>query len=905
MKSILNKQIFYNFKLHLFIVLTIILTAALGLFYYDFHQIAQSESGIFFYPSYLFKDNISPWSSYYMGQRSSLVLPYLTFIFRFTIDPDFPHPFISQFGYYLILFYLGFLGLYLLLGFFEIGKKTPLLKLYLSTIIIFNPAALSVLLRFQYPYITFYFIFPLLLYLSLKVFNSKTIKDFLFNSILLNLLLSLFSMLYATMPTLVLIHITWFLLSLFYIIKNFNLKYFYKIISFYVIWISLNSFWLIPLSMEFAKTNSLYSSEYKVNANENLSTLQYFSKRDSSFVNIFSLHIDEYSKNFFNDNMILVYLFRIVNLIPVFIIFYYIIKSKNKLNFKLILNSNYLVILFLLFIFFIIVWGLNFPFSSIYAFIFQKVILFQTFRNNFEKGILLFYLPFLIIFLSSLIELFQFKIKKMYFYMFIAVYILTNSYLMFSSKLLLGDNPPFNNPNVGFKIEVPNKYKDISNVVNNKDFKSHNTLVLPLVSEGITYNWDFGYIGVDILHQILSNRTYSFISPDNYQERVAILKNIYFSKNKVSILDMFNFKSLVFRNDYDYLQRSQGNPEIFNNYFLSNFTLDRDHLININNYSVVVSSSKNNSLYIGNIYTPSDGAVNLEYDRENFVYLRIGLKDEKLLPIEKPFVVVIKSQDTKKIDDFELMDTKKHTNKKLIFSNSSICKDCFVSEILFNTSSTPITSITMRITPKERGTTLRVEKLMLGNFIENWSLPSGLSKVTTNIYKSENEVEDLSCYSKYEIYTNISKFIYEDFDPNQILYIKDSEIPEKIKNKNLEKCNLIYSKLSNSEYEIEIKPSKNSNSFNTILDFKNSADSYWKLFPEDSLFGKLPFDNTQFISNTYSNSFYLENIPVNGVKFKLIYLPQIIFNIFVYVSGISWFILIIFTSYFFVKKNKK
>jgi hypothetical protein len=141
---------------------------------------------------------------------------------------------------------------------------------------------------------------------------------------------------------------------------------------------------------------------------------------------------------------------------------------------------------------------------------------------------------------------------------------------MFSSNLLLGDNPPFNTTDVGFKIEVPDKYKNISNTLNSDELKSHNTLVLPLVSEGITYKWDHGYIGVDILHLILSKRTYSFISPDYYQDRVAVLKNIYFSKDKVAILDMFNFKSVVFRNDYEYLQRSQENPETFNNYFLSN-----------------------------------------------------------------------------------------------------------------------------------------------------------------------------------------------------------------------------------------------------------------------------------------------------------------------------------------------
>ena len=157
MKSILNKQIFYNFKLHLFIVLTIILTAAWGLFYYDFHQIAQSESGLFFYPSYTFENNINSWSSYFLGQRNSMSLSYTTFIFRFMFNHDFSHPFISQFGYYLLLFYLGYAGFYLLLDFFEIGKKSPLLRLYLSTVVIFNPASLCVLLRFQYPYITFYY----------------------------------------------------------------------------------------------------------------------------------------------------------------------------------------------------------------------------------------------------------------------------------------------------------------------------------------------------------------------------------------------------------------------------------------------------------------------------------------------------------------------------------------------------------------------------------------------------------------------------------------------------------------------------------------------------------------------------------------------------------------------------
>jgi hypothetical protein len=72
---------------------------------------------------------------------------------------------------------------------------------------------------------------------------------------------------------------------------------------------------------------------------------------------------------------------------------------------------------------------------------------------------------------------------------------------------------------------------------------------------------------------------------------------------------------------------------------------------------------------------------------------------------------------------------------------------------------------------------------------------------------------------------------------------------------------------------------------------------------EESIFGKITFDSDKnhFVSNTFSNSFYLENLSSESAKYKLIYIPEYYYHIFKYISITTYLIIfsiIVWLSYY-------
>ena len=908
MRKILNRQIFYNFKFNLIIVLSIITLSIFGLFYYDTFQVAQSESGILFYPSYTFTNNLSSWGSYYFGYRNSSFLSYSTFIFRFLTFPEFSYPFINQFLYYLSLSFLCYWGVYLLLNYYNSEETNKISKLYISLIGVYSPAALSVLARFQYPYIAFYFLLPMIMYLTIKIFDSKNYKDYLKYFLILNTLLFIFSIIYVSVVSLILVFILWGLIASIYLIKNFNFSFLIKFLGFFGLWFLLNSFWVVPFAIENKFPNTLINSTFQLDSKQNSSTLLFFSARDASFLNIATLISDEYLNLFFRDKQILKILFRLINLLPLFTILLCLYISIRKLNFMRKMNERRIYLLvFLFFLFLIIIRGANFPFGDLYLFLFNKINFLQIFRNNFEKGVLLFYLPYLLLFGLSLLSLIQHRYKFLS-YLIIGLYLSFNSYLLFSSKIFLGEKYPYNNTSIGYKIDVPDYYLHSSNIINsdlsNIDL---NTLVLPLVEEGITYEWGYGYIGADILHQILSRNSYSFLAPDKYSDRSNVLRNLAYVKNKNSGLDMFLFKYLLFRKDYNFIKRSQLEPTIVKEIYIENQVPDLENLVTIKKYNLTAHNNQSYNSFEGNSYYSTEGSVKITSDYEKSLYLKILPESSYTLPVGMPYFILIQSYDIASISEFVDINANKEVKDSLIFSNNEICKDCFVTEIINKTSRKPITSFSIKVSPKVRGSELKIDRIAIGLLKEDTNIKlnlQNLQKDKSELYMNTSDLQLVKCYSKYEKFKNISKFIYENVDPVNTLYIKNSDFPVILNDKKLDECSLSYKRISNAEYEIFINPKDNKDKYNTILNFNLSADSLWKLVSEEeSIFGKITFDSDKnhFVSNTFSNSFYLENLSSESAKYKLIYIPEYYYHIFKYISITTYLIvfsIIVWLSYY-------
>ena len=912
MRNILSRLNFYNSKfisflrsfrfIHHVIVVSIFLAVCVfGIFYYDFYQVAQSESGIFFYPSYNFQENLNSWGSYYFGSRSSQSLAYTTFIFRFFIYPDFPYPFIVQFSYYLILILLGWFGFYKCLGIFY-QNKNSVFKLYCALVYIFNPASLSIIYRFQYPYITFYFLLPLIVYLIYSALHSNDKNDFLKLTLILNIVLSIFSIIYASMPTLIILFLIFVIVTSLMFIKNLCLKFtFFRVIPFYVIWLCLNMYWLFPLFLEFTTPNKLYNSLQVLDTGSNFGNLEFFSKRDSTLINIFTLFSSEYITVFSYGNLLIQLVLHFVSFTPIVLfLFLFYFSLKNKKSYFI---TNFFLLSIFLAVAFFLVRGLNFPFSMLYELLFKELPPFQIFRNPFEKGIMIFALPYLILFSISLMVIYEKLRKKNLALIILVFYVSPFSLFFLSSQLLIGQVPPFINKSQGFRIEFPYYYREIKSKM--KESGLVKPIIVPIVSEGITYNWEKGYIGQDILHSYLSPYGYSFNSPDRFFDRRTILNNIYYATDKGGLLKMYGFDSIVTRKDYDFISRSELDPNSLSKYFLENYSFDFKNTYILENLLISSSTRKINSVLDGSETYGSENFL-VKSDWEKNLFVKISLNDMSTIPSGSPFIIVVDSSDISKINELNIKFNLDESYKFYMKKNNSFCESCYSSEIINIPIQKNINSFTLDILTNNRSQDFiisRIYKVPVTNkgytsngndFIYNNEYQSELSSLYS-VEKGNNIFSTVNLVS----YNNFNFFLSNKIDSERYTYVQDDkfqEVENITKSLNMKEVNVSYKKISESEYQVFLKPKSDESNVSTILTLKNSADSFWKVLEEGSpVFGITNFesDKYHFMSNTFSNSFIVQNIPNEGKVVRVIYLPQYYYNILSKFSLIVFFLLTI------------
>lgn len=910
MRNILNKLNYCKAKLislfkglkvfHHYLLISLFLAICVfGMFYYDFYQVAQSESGIFFYPSYIFQENLNGWGSYYFGSRNSQSLAYTTFIFRFFIYPEAPFPFLVQYSYYLLIILIGWYGFHKCLGIFY-QSKNFVFDLYLALIYIFNPASLSVLYRFQYPYITFYFLLPCIFYLLHCAFYAKDKGSYLKHTLFLNIVLSIFSIMYASMPTLIMLFTVFGLITFFAFINNLNFKYFFfRIVPFYLIWLCINMFWLIPLFLEFTTKNTLYNSQQVVDSGSNFGNLQFFSKRDSTLFSIFSLLSYEYASIFSTGNNLTQSVLYFVSFIPLIIIlvFFYLIFKKLRIS---LIRNRFLLIFTLLLMFFLIR-GLNFPFSKIYEVLFTEFTPFQIFRNPFEKGIMLFALPYLILFAIALSVIYTKLKKKSLVSLILVLYISPFIFLFLSSRLLLGLQPPFNDTSQGFRIEFPYYYREIKSKM--KESGLVKPIIIPIVSEGITYNWEKGYIGQDILHSYLSSYGYSFNSPDRFFDRRTILNNIYYAADKKGLLKMYGFDSIVTRKDFDFESRTEANPEEISRFFLEDYSVDFKNQLLLKDIIVSSSVKKLDNVMEGSSVNGSENfSINSDWERK--IFIKVSLNESNTFPAKTPFVLVLDSDNVNKIEDLKI---RFHSGQSFNFNmkkNEYLCKDCFSSEVINIPLEKNIESFVLSLNIKDRSQDLGIKKIYKIPVIKNNSILSDKESKFETLYLSDRaslygveKSKQVTSTNNIKEYENFNYFLSYPINSDSETYIQSDrfkDIKDLISPLSMKVVDVSYKKKSESEYEVFLKPKIGDSNVTTIVTLKTSADSFWKVVEENSnVFGKTYFesDNFHFMSNTFSNSFIIKNIPVEGKAVRLIFLPQYYSNIFLLFS-ILFFVLL-------------
>jgi len=867
-----------------------------------------------------------------MGARNSIHQSYQTFLYRFLITPDSQiNPFYIQFSYYLIMFYLAFLGFYQSVSLFN--QKNKILNLYVSLIYIINPVSAFFLLRFQYPYITIYYLFPLIFYLTHKAITSTSTKEFLKFTLINFSLLACFSIIYAAMPTLFLLFFFWMFYSLAFIFYSFiqSPKSIFKIIlsrfiPFFVIWLLINLYWLVPFVIELSSPNTLIQVKEVLNINENVQTFIFFSGRDSDIISIITLLTQEFL-SFLNHRLFVQYGILIFAFIPfiVIVINLFEILKKRKSYFNKF-NLNYFLIISLFLTFFIFIRGSNEPFGKFIKYIFINVPIFQVLRNPFEKISLIYTFFFILIFAISFINLFnKYKYSRYILSIVLFSYVFFVSHKMFNTKLLLGPIPPFNNSQVGFKLKVPESYKNISNNINqNKNrIGISRTLLVPTVQEGITYNWEKGYIGVDFIQNYISNDAYSFVSPDIYEDRKRLILNLPYAKDKSGVLQLFGFKHLVFRNDFDYLSREINNPDILKENLLYLVDPSTYNTVPLKNLHLIYSEEKYNQTNFGRIIN-SDPPYRIPMDWTRNAYFRFNLPIDNTIPQKTSYRFTVNFKDTEQITD--LIDFKANNNRRRISfddiqKNENICEKCYSTNFIYTEDTRPVNSFEFLTKLNDNTQYLVIDDAYISYYQKSKELNTDIFLVEDypndriSHYQVNKELPVFLSPKEIKIVPNYMYFMNNEIDPQNISYVIETKTSSsknlKIRtfpaNLKLEESVITYKKISNSEYEIEIKPRKSiSGNYNTLLTFNFSADSLWKITKQDTKFkffnNNFLFEDKQFISNTYANTWYLENIPASGLKLKLIYQPKIYFNL-VYPFSIFFTALIVLYLIYLVLKD--
>lgn len=471
---------------------------------------------------------------------------------------------ILQAAIFFVIFLTGFLGAYFLT---KQLTNNPFIAFSSSLFYNFNlMAMIDVWLRFQYPFMFFYAVLPLSLYLFIKGLQERNILY----SLVLNLLLFCFVFGFSSMPLIVLFWILLGFYCLFFILLNrHNIKdvYFslgYLFISLLIFFL-INLWWIIQTMQYFFSTTYQFQQSYTTVNNfldfdvlsKNLGNLNFLIRlmHKDFFVWMAGVWKGTYQMS----------VFIALSFLPILFIFGSIlVKRKTK---------DYYFFLFLTLFTLFFAKGDNSPFGGIFSFLFLHVKVLEVFRNPFEKiglSIPLGYSPLFGIGLYSFYTLIAKRSKKLAICATFFILISVCGVLvwpMWNGWVLTSYEPPADNTDIGNHVEVPSYYQAANHWLNH-DQSDFRTIAFPLQDEGVKYSWRYGYNGVDpsaslfdkpFLAFCTSGEEYLCSLTKTFQQQLFNQPDTFWK-----VLPSLNVKYIMLRNDIDFRQALMKNPNDFN-----------------------------------------------------------------------------------------------------------------------------------------------------------------------------------------------------------------------------------------------------------------------------------------------------------------------------------------------------
>lgn len=591
-KNLLVKQFW---RRHFEIFMPLITSVFLILvWFWDKKELAGGEAGIFFYTA---KNNLEylsyAWSDVIIGAHSSsgvAIQPLLKILVFLNEGLGIPHYLLQAFIFFLVLY-----SVQVSTGFItrKIHKQVSSIGIISAQLFsILNLAAIAFIWnRFQYPFIIFYALLPLSV--AFLYFSLTKSKIYI---LVLNVILFIFAFSLTALPVLMLY---WGFLFIFFTYLFFFESYDKNKVALvfaihFLVWGLCNFWWLHQFYISVSASSFVTGVAYTQSGN--LGTFDSISGRlgDLSYL-IRAMHKDFYKEvgslwGWYNTPI-----FIFISFIPVFFIFgtLFIQKKSRGIIFFLVLS---LLILYSM-------KGSSGPFGYIFKFLFSQIRFLEPFRNPTEKFALLLplvYAPLFGIGLSRFSNYMHKKFNKSYMYYFpFFVLILTTGMLtfpMWTGRVFMSKSSPQDDPKIGYKIEIPEEYKQVNEVMEKTG--ANRILVLPLGPEGATYTWKYGYSGVELSSNLFTTPVISFQNGSEYL--TEMIQNIQYTsfanpKQLDTLLQLIGVDGVLVRTDIDWKARSLRNPH----WYMDELELNKDFKKIFENtyFSFFIKNTKSQQLF--------------------------------------------------------------------------------------------------------------------------------------------------------------------------------------------------------------------------------------------------------------------------------------------------------------------
>ncbi len=216
--------------------------------------------------------------------------------------------------------------------------------------------------------------------------------------------------------------------------------------------------------------------------------------------------------------------------------------------------------------------GNNFPLGEIFNLAFQKVAFIQFFRNPFEKLGIILPLAFAPLFGMAFWQIFNYagKFKKKmgclvfgvaFFYLFIF-----SAFPYWSGLIFTSSSPQANKAFIGIQVVVPNYYKQANDWLKS-DRSVFRFLTFPLGGEGIVYNWQKGYNGVELSPLLFEKPTISNVIDFPYYKEIAasLEKTLIKHQDFYRAAQFLNAKYFLLRPDINFQASQMRDPKYIEN----------------------------------------------------------------------------------------------------------------------------------------------------------------------------------------------------------------------------------------------------------------------------------------------------------------------------------------------------